>query len=162
MIKLYTDGATSHNGKENARGGWGFAIVKNDEITNAYYGPITGDKVTNNVAELSAVMIGLRAIMGSFPERVRANEPIEIYSDSAYFCNCIKDKWYVNWQQNGWINSKKQPVENRELWEEILRLLSCGNISVNKVKGHSNNEINNLVDGLARKGAKGESNQYEM
>ena len=162
MIKLYTDGATSNNGKDGARGGWAFAIIEDDEITNAYYGPITGDKITNNVAELSAVMMGLRAIMGSFPERVRANEPIEIYSDSAYFCNCIKDKWYVNWQQNGWINSKKQPVENRELWEEILRLLSCGNISVNKVKGHSNNEINNLVDGLARKGAKGESNQYEM
>ena len=162
MIKLYTDGATSNNGKDGARGGWAFAILEDDEITNAYYGPITGDKITNNVAELSAVMMGLRAIMGSFPERVRANEPIEIYSDSAYFCNCIKDKWYVNWQQNGWINSKKQPVENRELWEEILRLLSCGNISVNKVKGHSNNEINNLVDGLARKGAKGESNQYEM
>ena len=162
MIKLYTDGATSNNGKDGARGGWAFAIVEDDEITNAYYGPITGDKITNNVAELSAVMMGLRAIMGSFPERIRANEPIEIYSDSAYFCNCIKDKWYVNWQQNGWINSKKQPVENRELWEEILRLLSCGNISVNKVKGHSNNEINNLVDGLARKGAKGESNQYEM
>ena len=162
MIKLYTDGATSNNGKDGARGGWAFAILEDDEITNAYYGPITGDKITNNVAELSAVMMGLRAIMGSFPERIRANESIEIYSDSAYFCNCIKDKWYVNWQQNGWINSKKQPVENRELWEEILRLLSCGNISVNKVKGHSNNEINNLVDGLARKGAKGESNQYEM
>ena len=162
MIKLYTDGATSNNGKDGARGGGAFAILEDDKITNAYYGPITGDKITNNVAELSAVMMGLRAIMGSFPERVRANEPIEIYSDSAYFCNCIKDKWYVNWQQNGWINSKKQPVENRELWEEILRLLSCGNISVNKVKGHSNNEINNLVDGLARKGAKGESNQYEM
>ena len=162
MIKLYTDGATSNNGKDGARGGWAFVILEDDKITNAYYGPITGDKITNNVAELSAVMMGLRAIMGSFPERIRANEPIEIYSDSAYFCNCIKDKWYVNWQQNGWINSKKQPVENRELWEEILRLLSCGNISVNKVKGHSNNEINNLVDGLARKGAKGESNQYEM
>ena len=162
MIKLYTDGATSNNGKDSARGGWAFAILEDDKITNAYYGPITGDKITNNVAELSAVMMGLRAIMGSFPERVRANEPIEIYSDSAYFCNCIKDKWYVNWQQNGWINSKKQPVENRELWEGILHLLSCGNISVNKVKGHSNNEINNFVDGLARKGAKGESNQYEM
>ena len=137
MIKLYTDGATSNNGKDGAHGGWAFAILEDDKITNAYYGPITGDKITNNVAELSAVMMGLRAIMGSFPERVRANEPIEIYSDSAYFCNCIKDKWYVNWQQNGWINSKKQPVENRELWEEILRLLSCGNISVNKVKGHS-------------------------
>lgn len=162
MIKLYTDGATSNNGKDKARGGWAFAIVENDEITNAYYGPITGDKITNNVAELSAVMMGLRAIMGSFPERIRAGELIEVYSDSAYFCNCIKDKWYVNWQQNGWINSKKQPVENRELWEEILHLLSCGSITVNKVKGHSNNEINNYVDGLARKGAKGESNQYEM
>ena len=30
MIKIYTDGATSNNGKENARGGWAFAIVNNN------------------------------------------------------------------------------------------------------------------------------------
>ena len=162
MIKIYTDGATSNNGKNSARGGWAFAIVNdNNEIVNSYYGPITGDKITNNVAELSAVMMGLRAVMGSFPERIRAGEPIEIYSDSAYFCNCIKDQWYVTWKQNGWINSKKQPVENRGLWEEILNLMNYGNITVNKVKGHSTNEINNYVDSLAKKAVKGETN-YDM
>ena len=162
MIKIYTDGATSNNGKENARGGWAFAVVNNNnEIVSSHYGPITGDKITNNVAELLAVIMGLRAVMGSFPELTRANEPIEIYSDSAYFCNCIKDKWYVNWQNNGWLNAKKQPVENKELWEEIINLMNYANVSVNKVKGHSNNGINNYVDGLAKKAAKGETN-YEV
>ena len=31
-IKLQCDGAASNNGKENAIGGWAFAIIKNDEI----------------------------------------------------------------------------------------------------------------------------------
>ena len=47
MIKIYTDGATSNNGKDNARGGWAFAIVNdNNEIVSSHYGPITGDKIT--------------------------------------------------------------------------------------------------------------------
>ena len=73
MIKIYTDGATSNNGKENARGGWAFAVVNdNNEIISSHYGPITGNKVTNNVAELLAVIMGLRAVMGSLPELFRA------------------------------------------------------------------------------------------
>ena len=112
-------------------------------------------------AELLAVIMGLRSVMGSFPELIRANEPVEIYSDSAYFCNCIKDKWYVNWQNNGWLNAKKQPVENKSLWEEIINLMNYANVTVNKVKGHANNEINNYVDNLAKKAAKGETN-YEV
>ena len=105
--------------------------------------------------------MGLGAVMGRLPELARANQHIVFHSDTAHFCNCIKDKWYVNSQNNGWLNAKKQPVENKELWEEILNLMNYANVSVNKVKGHANNEINNYVDNLAKKAAKGETN-YEV
>ena len=80
---------------------------------------------------------------------------IIVHTDSAYIANCFKDKWYVNWEANGWINSKKKPVENRGLWEQILLLYRAMDVEIVKTKGHANDKYNNLVDELARKGAKG-------
>ena len=61
---------------------------------------------------------------------------VEVFSDSSYVMNCFRDKWYVGWQKNGWKNSKKQPVENRELWEELLALVEKHKVSFYRVKGH--------------------------
>ena len=47
-------------------------------------------------------------------------DSIKIYTDSAYLHNCVKQKWYVNWQNNGWKNSKKEPIANRDLWERLI------------------------------------------
>lgn len=80
--------------------------------------------------------------------------PVLIHSDSAYVVNCFKDKWYVAWERGGrWMNSKKQPVENRDLWERLLALYrKQENCTFVKVKGHSGNSMNDKVDGLANKG----------
>jgi ribonuclease HI len=60
--------------------------------------------------ELTAPIQGLRSL-GARRRRV------DIYSDSAYVINCFRDKWYERWRKNGWVNSQKKPVENRDLWE---------------------------------------------
>ena len=65
-----------------------------------------------------------------------SEEEIEVFSDSSYVMNCFRDKWYVNWQKNGWKNSKKEPVENRELWEELIALAEKHKVSFYRVKGH--------------------------
>lgn len=54
------------------------------------------------------------------------------------------------WQKNGWRNSKKQPVENQNLWKELLQLAKTHDINWIKVKGHSDNIENNRCDELAR------------
>lgn len=148
-IRLYTDGAASGNGYTDARGGYGYYIEDDNGTTQAGYGPITGDKVTNNVAELSAVVMGLHKVLTMYPNASRDMTPIELYSDSAYFVNCINQKWYIKWQNNGWFTSARTPVENRGLWEEILKLLKVANIRVYKVKGHKNNKGNIYADKLA-------------
>ena len=48
---------------------------------------------------------------------------VEVYSDSAYTVNAFNDHWIDNWQKNGWINSKKQPVENSDLWKLLLQII---------------------------------------
>ena len=53
------------------------------------------------------------------------------------------------------MNSKRKPVENQGLWEQILLLYRAMDVEIVKTKGHANDKYNNLVDELARKGAKG-------
>jgi ribonuclease HI len=77
----------------------------------------------------------------------------EVYTDSAYIHNCMAQKWYVNWRRNGWRNAKKEPVKNADLWKELIELTKIHEVTFNKVKGHSDVELNNRCDELARKEA---------
>lgn len=76
---------------------------------------------------------------------------VKLHSDSAYPINCMNQKWYENWRTNGWRNSKKKPVENRDLWEELLEVSSIHDIRWIKVKGHSGIRENERCDALVRK-----------
>jgi ribonuclease HI len=77
-----------------------------------------------------------------------------VYSDSAYVVNCFQQNWIRNWQRNGWKNSKKEPVENQDLWKKLLDAMSMHKVEYIKVKGHSDNEWNNRCDELAREAIK--------
>ena len=82
---------------------------------------------------------------------------IEVNSDSAYVVNAINQGWIKQWEGSGWITTTKgKPVKNCKLWKRLVELLSVYewlNIPVIfvKVKGHSGNELNEMVDELARK-----------
>ena len=83
------------------------------------------------------------------------NWDIEIYTDSALIVNTFNQKWYENWERNGWKNSKKEPVANSDLWKEILGLYRVQRVQIIKVKGHGNNIFNNTADKLAQAAAEG-------
>jgi ribonuclease HI len=97
---------------------------------------------TNNRMELTAPIEALKVL----------KEPckVKLFSDSAYLVNCFQKGWIQGWQRNGWMNSKKEPVENQDLWKELLRLMAIHEVEYIKVKGHSDNEWNNRCDELAR------------
>jgi len=135
-VMIYTDGACSGN---PGPGGWG-AILMYEGHTKEISG--AEPNTTNNRMELQAVIEALALL--KHPCRVSC------YSDSAYLVNCFNNKWYVNWQRNGWKNSKGQPVENQDLWKQLLDEMKTHEITYIKVKGHSDNEWNNRCDELAR------------
>ena len=135
-IILYTDGACSGN---PGPGGWGSVLIFNGiekELSGA------NPNTTNNVMEITAVIEGLKAL--------KRPCNVNIYSDSAYVVNCFEKDWINNWIKNNWVNSKKEPVKNKELWLELLNLTKIHNVTFNKVKGHSNVKYNNRCDELAR------------
>ena len=57
------------------------------------------------------------------------------------------------WQHNGWKTAAREPVENQDLWRELLKLSHYHRVQWIKVKGHSDNEYNNRCDLLAQKAA---------
>ena len=130
VLRLYTDGACANNQGDENFGGWGTILEFGEHRKELYGGEVN---TTNNSMELTAVIEGFKALK-------RDGLQVEVFSDSAYVMNCFRDKWYVNWQKNGWRNSKKEPVENRELWEELIGLASKHNVSFYRVKGHVNLE----------------------
>lgn len=150
-FRVYTDGSTRGNGQENAVGGWAYAVV-NDEYNSLVSGTcmaVVG--TTNQRMELTAAIYGLKEV-----ERLLEDgETATIITDSAYLQNCYKQKWYRNWQKNGWKNAKKQPVANQDLWEQLIPYFESDKYSFEKVKGHANNSTvheiwNDYVDELAQ------------
>ena len=75
---------------------------------------------------------------------------VDLYSDSAYVVNAFKQKWIENWKKNNWKTASKEPVKNKELWQELDNLTQTHKVTFHKVKGHSDNEFNNRCDELAR------------
>lgn len=148
MIKIYTDGACSNNGSNDAVGG--YAWISEDSEGMYGYGYGRDIFVTNNQMEMMAVISAIESILDSKKTYKFEEEEIIIYTDSAYIHNCFENKWYETWQKNGWKNSKKEPVKNKELWIKLINLYNTYNIEFEKVKGHSDNEKNNIVDLLAR------------
>ena len=139
-VTIYTDGACSGN---PGPGGWGSILMYKESKKE-----ISGGKenTTNNVMELTAVIEGLKLL--KFPCKVK------LYSDSAYVVNAFNQKWIYGWLKNGWKNASKEPVKNKELWQELYDLTKVHEVEFIKVKGHSDNEYNNRCDELARNAIK--------
>lgn len=139
-VIIYTDGACSGN---PGPGGWGSILmykgVKKEISGNAM-------ETTNNIMEITAVIEGLKLL--KYPCSVK------VYSDSAYVVNAFKQKWIYGWIKNGWINSNKEEVKNKQLWQELYNLTKIHTVEFIKVKGHADNEYNNRCDELARKAIK--------
>lgn len=135
-VTIYTDGACRGN---PGPGGWA-AILLYGGHRKELSGAVTD--TTNQRMELTAALEALKAL----------KEPcrVKLYSDSAYLVNAFREGWIERWQENGWRTAKKEPVENQDLWQELVRVASQHQVEWVKVTGHSDNEENNRCDALAR------------
>ena len=139
-VILYTDGACSGN---PGPGGWGALLIWNGKEKELSGGE---PQTTNNRMEMRAIIEGFKAL--------RKPCHVKVHSDSALIINAFTKGWISNWQARGWKKADKKPVENRELWEEMLKAAAPHKVTWVKVKGHSDDELNNRVDALAVKESK--------
>ena len=138
--KIYTDGACTGN---PGPGGWGAVIFDQDDKQRNISG--SEKNTTNNRMELLAAIMSLK--------KIKSNSEVIIFTDSTYVKNGITE-WMKNWKKNGWKNSNKKPVKNKDLWVKLDKLCEANNVSWKWVKGHSTNEFNNLADELATEAIK--------
>ena len=135
-VTIYTDGACSGN---PGPGGWAAVLISGD-----YKKEISGGskETTNNIMELTAILEALKAL--------KTECEVELYSDSAYSVNAFNQGWIYNWIKKGWRTAGGSEVKNKEIWQEIYSLTKKHKVTFNKVKGHSDVELNNRCDELAR------------
>lgn len=134
-VVIYTDGACSGN---PGPGGWAAILMYGNHQKEISGGET---ETTNNRMELKAAIMALQQLKR--PCRV------VLYSDSAYLVNAFQQGWLEKWQANGWLNSKRQPVENQDLWQELWALTRRHEVRFCKVQGHHDNPWNNRCDQLA-------------
>lgn len=136
QVEIYTDGACSGN---PGPGGWAAILTYKDKRSE-----LSGYEAhtTNNRMELMAAIRALRAL----------KEPcaVRLYSDSTYLVNAFEKKWLENWQKRNWLTAAKKPVENQDLWQELLELSATHAVEWVKVRGHADDPGNNRCDELAR------------
>lgn len=143
LIIAFTDGACSGN---PGPGGWAWAVDGGPSGSG-------GEQMsTNQRMEVQAVLEAIRTLLPADPNGGR----LRIVSDSTYVVNCFKQRWWANWERNGWRNSQKQAVANQDLWKPLIEVVkpNITRIEFVWVKGHSGHPMNDLVDRLAVAAAK--------
>ena len=135
-VIIYTDGACSGN---PGAGGWAAVLIYGEHKKEISGG---NKETTNNIMELTAILEALKAL--------KTECEVELYSDSAYSVNAFNQGWIFNWIKKGWKTADGKEVKNKEIWQKIYSLTKKHKVNFNKVKGHSDVELNNRCDELAR------------
>ena len=119
-------------------GGWG-AILIYGNVMKELSGSETN--TTNNRMELTAVIKALESLL----------EPcsVTIYCDSSYVVDSVSLGWIRKWKNDLFVHTA-----NADLWKRLLDLVERHDVRLVKVKAHSGNEYNDMVDQLARQATK--------
>jgi ribonuclease HI/uncharacterized phage-like protein YoqJ len=132
VVRVYTDGACLGN---PGPGGWAWVAQ------GGRYAAGAEEHTTNQRMEITAAWRAVEA---------HPDASLVVVSDSTYVVNCFRQRWWQGWIAKGWVNSKKQPVANRDLWEPFIELVtSRTDVDFEWVKGHSGDPLNDAADRLA-------------
>ncbi len=132
---VFSDGATKGN---PGPGGWGSIVVTPDGRVTELGGAEA--HTTNNRMELTGAIRGLEGARG-------VSGTVDVYTDSTYVIKGISE-WIWAWRRRGWKTAEGADVLNRELWEELLALVSP-RVQWHYVRGHVGTPGNERVDVIA-------------
>ncbi len=137
-LHVWTDGSCLTN---PGPGGWGLVIIDGSSITEHSGGD---SATTNNRMEIEAVLQAIQLTSGA----------ITVHSDSTYVIDGAT-KWMTGWKAKGWGRGKNgnQALENKELWQEMDRLLQDRDVAFEWVKAHAGHVYNERADVLALEAA---------
>lgn len=131
MMIYHTDGSCSPN-----PGPGGFAVIKNMQPARVGH-----EKDSTNIRmEGRALIEALKDADG---------QECLIHTDSEFWINVIT-KWSLGWERSGW-KKKGGEIKNLDLVKEACQLYRPSNAKLIWVRGHNNDEGNELADTWANK-----------
>jgi ribonuclease HI len=133
----YTDGSASPN-----PGPGGYAVIKHGKPVVLGSEP-GGHETTNIRMEGFAIIAALKNANGA---------ECLIHTDSEFWINVIT-KWSLGWEKNGW-KKKGGEIKNLDIVKEICPLFRLSNATLVWVRGHNNDEGNELADHWANEARK--------
>lgn len=142
MLRIYTDGACSGNPGPGGYGVVGLMQIY-DDILFVFFDNKKCENTTNNKEELKAIISAIDMVQ-TLPFTYN------IYSDSAYCVNIIKD-WMWSWAKSNWRNSKNEEVKNLDLIKNLYYLYDNKKTSIcqiHKVKGHLGLDAEGNIDAI--------------
>lgn len=138
MIIYHTDGSASPN-----PGPGGYAVISGGKPVVLGSEP-SGEETTNIRMEGFAILAALKHAAG---------KPCEIYTDSEFWINVIT-KWSLGWEANGW-KKKGGEIKNLDIVQEVCPLYRSSQAKLIWVRGHNDDEGNELADEWANKAREG-------
>ena len=142
-MNIFTDGGCHGN---PGPGAWAF-LVRSEEPDHQASG--AEPNTTNNKMELTAVIMALRYITDRSASGNSPKTPVAIHTDSQYVKKGISE-WIHTWMRNGWKTAGKDPVKNKELWQQLWELNSKIKPEWKWVKGHAGHPENEACDTLVQ------------
>ncbi|MBB1062288.1 ribonuclease H family protein [Limosilactobacillus fastidiosus] len=148
-IYLFTDGGSRNHGnklgqhvKKTDKAAWALLIRKGDKSFTKTGGEFGA---TNNRMELMALRNALQILL----KNKKQDSSIIAILDSHYVLDPIMKHWLNGWQKRGWKTSSGSAVANKELWQEVVKLLpQFTQLEFQWTKGHADNDGNIIVDHL--------------
>ncbi|MBT5026900.1 MAG: ribonuclease HI [Nitrospinaceae bacterium] len=140
IVEIFTDGGCKGN---PGPGGYG-CIIKQEGGVQEFKG--SHPQTTNNIMEMTAAIVALKKLQD--PCKVK------LTTDSQYVVKGVTE-WMKGWIRNGWKTASRQPVKNKELWQELHKLNQHHAITWVWVKGHNGHPENERCDELANEAIAG-------
>jgi ribonuclease HI len=157
-LNIFTDGSSLPHPR---RGGIGIRFVTTDaagdEVIDEHCLPGYAS-ATNNQMEVMACIKALE-MARDCPMLEGVNE-VWVYTDSMYVTDNVLNAMFA-WPKSRWMNRSGRPIENAELWKELVQAIKKVPLKVRFqwIKGHSKNAHNKAVDKLAKQSARGVLNK---
>jgi len=99
------------------------------------------ESATSNAMELWAVVAGLRTL--------RERSSVSIYTTSSYVLDGAT-RWLAGWERRGWRTKDGRPVKNREIWEELARMMGDHDVHWFRLAGDATVEESRMAAEAAR------------
>lgn len=154
ILAIYADESCLGNGREGSNPGGAGGLI---EVADARTGEVarrdywlSESATTNNRMALRSAIEGLRLVSAK-GNRFR----IVFTSDSRYLVDGMTS-WVFDWMRRGW-KRRTGPIENVELWRELVEAARAHEVAWRWVRGHAGHPQNEYANALATRAAAAQS-----